>query len=214
MVAPTAPPFCYNTNMKYKNNTILYAIIAVALGTWLVGFIFSLKQPVFNNLPNNNVACTADAKQCSDGSYVGRSGPNCEFVCPTVTSISTEIQAKITAHADLITLTTPLPNSVVANPLLISGSARGNWYFEGSFPIVLTNWDGLIIAEGHATALGDWMTEDFVPFSATLEFTSPYPGKGQDFMKRGSLILKKDNPSGLPENDDALEIPIQFIPND
>ena len=200
--------------MKYKNNTILYTIIAVALGTWLVGFIFSLKQPVFNNLPNNNVACTADAKQCSDGSYVGRSGPNCEFVCPTVTSISTEIQAKITAHADLITLTTPLPNSVVANPLLIFGSARGNWYFEGSFPIVLTNWDGLIIAEGYATALGEWMTEDFVPFSATLEFTSPYPGKGQDFMKRGSLILKKDNPSGLPENDDALEIPIQFIPND
>jgi hypothetical protein len=29
------------------------------------------------------VACTMDAKQCPDGSYVGRSGPNCEFVCPT-----------------------------------------------------------------------------------------------------------------------------------
>ena len=28
------------------------------------------------------VACTMDALQCSDGSYVGRSGPNCEFVCP------------------------------------------------------------------------------------------------------------------------------------
>jgi len=28
------------------------------------------------------VACTMDAKQCPDGSYVGRSGPNCEFVCP------------------------------------------------------------------------------------------------------------------------------------
>ncbi len=28
------------------------------------------------------IACTADAKQCPDGSYVGRSGPNCEFVCP------------------------------------------------------------------------------------------------------------------------------------
>ncbi|MFA6257732.1 MAG: hypothetical protein WC671_01825 [Candidatus Paceibacterota bacterium] len=28
------------------------------------------------------VACTADAKQCPDGSYVGRTGPNCEFVCP------------------------------------------------------------------------------------------------------------------------------------
>lgn len=27
-------------------------------------------------------ACTADAMQCPDGSWVGRSGPNCEFVCP------------------------------------------------------------------------------------------------------------------------------------
>ena len=32
--------------------------------------------------------CTADAKQCSDGSFVGRSGPNCEFICPTITSYS------------------------------------------------------------------------------------------------------------------------------
>lgn len=29
------------------------------------------------------VACTMDAKQCPDGSYVGRVGPNCEFApCP------------------------------------------------------------------------------------------------------------------------------------
>lgn len=28
------------------------------------------------------VMCTMDAKQCSDGSWVGRTGPNCEFVCP------------------------------------------------------------------------------------------------------------------------------------
>jgi hypothetical protein len=31
------------------------------------------------------VACTMDAKQCPDGSWVGRSGPKCEFVCPTPT---------------------------------------------------------------------------------------------------------------------------------
>lgn len=30
------------------------------------------------------VACTADAKQCPDGSWVGRTGPNCEFVCPSL----------------------------------------------------------------------------------------------------------------------------------
>lgn len=27
--------------------------------------------------------CTMDARQCPDGSWVGRSGPNCEFVCPS-----------------------------------------------------------------------------------------------------------------------------------
>ncbi len=32
--------------------------------------------------PIQPVACTMDAKQCPDGSYVGRSGPKCEFVCP------------------------------------------------------------------------------------------------------------------------------------
>ena len=31
---------------------------------------------------NGPVACTMDAMQCPDGSYVGRSGPNCEFACP------------------------------------------------------------------------------------------------------------------------------------
>ncbi len=30
------------------------------------------------------VVCTADAIQCSDGSWVGRTGPNCEFICPKI----------------------------------------------------------------------------------------------------------------------------------
>jgi hypothetical protein len=29
------------------------------------------------------VACTADAMQCPNGSYVGRTGPNCQFICPS-----------------------------------------------------------------------------------------------------------------------------------
>ncbi len=33
--------------------------------------------------PNDGVACTQEAKTCSDGSYVSRTGPNCEFAtCP------------------------------------------------------------------------------------------------------------------------------------
>lgn len=36
-----------------------------------------------NRQKTNPVACTQEAKQCPDGSYVGRTGPNCEFsACP------------------------------------------------------------------------------------------------------------------------------------
>jgi len=105
---------------------------------------------------------------------------------------------------NLIRLATPTFNEEIFSPLLIKGEARGTWFFEATFPIVLVNWDGLIIAEGFATAQDNWVTEDFIPFKATLEFIKP------EYNNRGSLILQKSNPSGLPENDDALEIPILF----
>lgn len=108
-------------------------------------------------------------------------------------------------NSDMIVLESPKPESEVTSPLLITGKARGNWFFEASFPVTLTNWDGLIIAEGIATAQGDWMTEDFVPFEAKLEFIAD-----TTVSNRGSLILRKDNPSGLPENDDYLEITVFF----
>lgn len=122
------------------------------------------------------------------------------------------LKAEIESKADLIRLETPLPNSTITSPLNIKGEARGVWFFEASFPIYLTDWDGLIIAEGYATAQSDpanpddagWMTTEFVPFTATLTFENPA------YKNNGSLILRKDNPSGLPEHDDALEIPIFF----
>lgn len=112
--------------------------------------------------------------------------------------------------SDRIRLTEPVPGGTIASPLTLTGEARGTWYFEAVFPIVLTNWDGLIIAEGYAEAEGDWMTEEFVPFTSTLTFENPYTEGDPEFMKSGTLILQKDNPSGLPENDAALEIPVRF----
>jgi len=114
--------------------------------------------------------------------------------------------------AGLIRVTSPRPNSTVESPLTITGQARGYWYFEASFPVVLVDWDGKIIAQGIAQAQGDpdatdgagWMTEDFVPFEATLTFAAD----PNAYSNCGSLILQKDNPSGLPQYDDALEIPV------
>lgn len=107
---------------------------------------------------------------------------------------------------DLIRLDSPRPNQVIKSPLTIEGEARGNWFFEASFPVVLTDWDGRIIAEGIATAKSEWMTTEFVPFDAKLTFSVDKNA----YSNRGSLILRKDNPSGLPEHDDALEIPVLF----
>jgi hypothetical protein len=106
--------------------------------------------------------------------------------------------------SDLIVVESLTSGDTISSPLTITGKARGYWYFEATFPIVLTNWDGLIIAQGYATADGEWMTEDFVLFTATLEFEKPAYGDN------GFLILQRDNPSGLPENDAAIEIPVKF----
>ncbi len=40
-------------------------------------------SPTPTSDPAESAVCTMDAKVCSDGSYVGRAGPNCEFApCP------------------------------------------------------------------------------------------------------------------------------------
>jgi len=126
--------------------------------------------------------------------------------------IPADIDEHIKSKSDLIVVDEPRPLSVITSPLTVRGQARGNWYFEASFPIVLTDWDGRIIAQWYATAQDEWMTEDFVPFEGVLEFESPvFEGADKDhFSRRGALIFQKDNPSGLPEHDDALEIPIWF----
>ncbi len=113
---------------------------------------------------------------------------------------------------DLIRISIPRPNQIIESPFTISGEARGYWFFEGDFPIILVDWDGKIIAEHFATASDTWMTEEFVSFEGVLEFEKPYDTAQDtpDFMKRGTLILRKDNPSDLPEHDDALEIPVYF----
>ncbi len=118
---------------------------------------------------------------------------------------SPEVEEVVTEYKDMIRIDSPLPKSTVNSPLIITGEARGGWFFEASFPVLLVNWDGLIIGEGFATAEGDWMTEEYVPFKATITYTVD-----TSVSSAGSIILQKQNASGLPENDDAFEYPIVF----
>lgn len=111
-----------------------------------------------------------------------------------------------TPTADLIHVTVPLPNVLVQSPLVVKGEARGSWYFEASFPVKILDANGKQLGIVPAQAKGDWMTTDFVLFEATLQFDAPT-------TETGTVVFQKDNPSGLPENDASISIPIYFLAN-
>lgn len=100
-----------------------------------------------------------------------------------------------------IRVTAPHAHAQVGYALRITGEARGTWFFEASFPVHLEDMNGNIIASGVAQSDGEWMTEDFVPFTAELNIPNTFTGSAV-------LVVLKDNPSGLPENDASLRIPI------
>ena len=108
---------------------------------------------------------------------------------------------------DLIRVSNPRPNATVTSPLAIEGVARGNWFFETNFPIRLVDASEKELGRAVAQAEGEWMTTEFVPFKATLSFLVPT-------TQKGTLILEKDNPSGLPEHADELRIPVTFASPD
>jgi hypothetical protein len=103
-----------------------------------------------------------------------------------------------------IVVDSPAAGDFVTSPLRVRGQARGSWFFEGDFPLVLTDGRGKVVAKGFCTAKKEWMTDEFVPFEGTLEFRKPSSGD------KGMLIFKRNNPTGRPEHDDALEVPVFF----
>ena len=154
-----------------------------------------------------------DAWVCMGGEWVPRGGwfpngipsePIPNVPCPSGSAPALEDSYAPAAKADKIRVAHPAPGATVVSPLGVAGEARGGWYFEASFPVQLLDSTGAVIAQVPAQTISDWMTDDFVPFSVTLEFAPQPPGS------TGMLVLKKDNPSGLPENEDQVRIPIRF----
>ena len=101
-------------------------------------------------------------------------------------------------------VTEPLTDATVASPLTIKGTVPGNWSFEAAFPIQVLDSSGKVIGQVPAKLLGEWKTDKYVPFEATVTFDAQPSGS------KGTLLLKKDNPSDLPENNDSVTIPVNF----
>lgn len=64
--------------MDNKIFILIFVVVVFILGGLL--YIYN-PNPVEYKNPNEKepVVCTMDAKLCPDGSYVSRTGPNCEF---------------------------------------------------------------------------------------------------------------------------------------
>ena len=99
-----------------------------------------------------------------------------------------------------VVVTAPVSGATVGKTFAVTGEAPGNWYFEASFPIEVRDAGNNKIGQGIAQAQSDWMTTAQVPFVAAVS-VGTYSGPA-------TLVLMRDNPSGLPQNDDSLSIPI------
>jgi hypothetical protein len=99
-----------------------------------------------------------------------------------------------------VLVTSPHEHTVVGSDFTISGKAPGPWFFEATFPVKILDSESNSIATSHATASGDWQTTGLVDFTVPVHING-YHGQA-------TIVLMRDNPSGLPENDDALEVPI------
>lgn len=105
-------------------------------------------------------------------------------------------------HNDLIKVENLKANQAIQSPFIITGQARGSWFFEASFPVELLDLSGNVIVQTFAQAKSDWMTTEYVPFEAILNFEI------NSDTQEAVLVLKKDNPSGLAQNDAEVKIPV------
>lgn len=106
-----------------------------------------------------------------------------------------------TTESSMIILS-PKANQEVRSPIEIKGKAKGNWFFEAVFPVKLKDESGNIIASGQARADGDWMSPDFVDFSAEITYDN------STTTGRAVLVFKNDNPSGDPKFDKFFYVPV------
>lgn len=126
-------------------------------------------------------------------------------IIATTTATTTEVVIYETAlqyKTDMFKSVSVISGQTLPKGTKLKGEVRGNWYFEASFPVELRSASGTPFWTGVAQAQSDWMTVNFVPFSVVLNyppFGTPTPAV---------LVLKKDNPSGEPINDDELLIPV------
>ncbi|HEY5220568.1 MAG TPA: Gmad2 immunoglobulin-like domain-containing protein [Candidatus Paceibacterota bacterium] len=113
------------------------------------------------------------------------------------------IQPIVSADGHLA-VTSLVAGQIIASPVTVVGTvAGGGWFFEATFPVKILDGDGTMLGTGVAQAQSDWTSTSSVPFTAIVQFSGARAATG-------TVVLSRDNPSGAPQNDASLSIPIRF----
>ena len=100
----------------------------------------------------------------------------------------------------------PRPGDAVDSPLIVNGTVTGGgWFFEASFPVKVFDADGTVLGTGQAESqpAGNWTSTGTVVFVADIALAKSHSATG-------TVVLSKDDPSGLPANSESLSIPVKF----
>ena len=146
------------------------------------------------------IKTTANGWKCENGQWVQYGQP--ATLMPTG-KCNNENQEKLNQEVRLLNLKI---GDVIKSPFTLEGEAKGTWFFEANLPIKLLDDQGKTLVEVGAQATENWLTEKFVPFKATLNFTPT--------TNAGTLIVSNDNPSGLAENSKSVSFPVRFEPTE
>ncbi len=193
---------------KAKVVSVIVGIVALGLAGW-VAYLLLTPRSEQQAMVSDFASCVAAGNPVSETSpRQCRTADGTTYTEPAATGDSGARAATTFEFTSPKGVTVRLHDwaerRAIASPLEIKGEVPGSWSFEGSFPLALSDPTNKIIAQAVAALEGEWMTNDYVLFTATLTFDAPSEGGG------GVLMLRKDNPSGLPENDDAIEVPVTF----
>lgn len=135
------------------------------------------------------------------------------FGIPPITTIETETLAPelfskhpAEAHPE-ISLSNLSNNQAIASGFTVQGKVKGNWFFEGSFPVEILNANRQKLSTVLAQTKEDWMTSEMIGFFAKLDFPKP-------LTDHGYVVFRRDNPSGLPEHDREFTVQVRFSGQD
>jgi hypothetical protein len=168
------------------NKIITWVVVAavVVLGAWLI----------FGNRGNDGIDNDAGNSSNNNGGVVNGTGDNGIDKLPVVGTQAT---------ADEIVVDVPKLGDKISSPLVVTGRARGSWYFEASAPVMVVDTTGKVLGQGFVEAQGEWMTTEFVPFKGTIRFDGTN-------SEGGAVIFMNDNPSGDESRAKYLAVPVFF----